>query len=613
MPLSVPAMLRHAEWFSLADDTLRSAYNRAAAYFLTDVEVRGKLGSDEKKRQREYLVETAKIIPFMHAGGVDLLTYGNQYTSVFHPIMRYVSCPGMFREGDTPKRCGSRYRMGEFDTNPIFKFEWQSGIYGRCPRCGYSGVFHDRDRPPIDEPDTAKPLDLVSWNPHDIRIEYNDALKRSAAFEWVIPAEIRTEARMGRNKSFIEDTPWEWLMAASRDENVRFTPDLVHHWKEGCLGGIRSRGVGIPRAMVSYRRLLYHRMLQRMNEVLAYGHVVPMRVISPANTAGRAPEGDILKTGFMGNIKVRVNRMIAAWRQDPSSVQFAPVPLQFQSLGADARSLIPADIITQAQEGLLNGIDMPVDFYRANMTMQNAPAGLRLVEALWSQFVSGMNSTVNFIGQRAQFLLKWQAANYGLKPVTMVDSIEKSQLRVQMAQANLVSKSRALQEVGMDYEEEERQKLDDNRLSQRLQQEFEDENDAYAFSKELGNAQGGMPGAGGPPGGQGGDPNAAAPQGGGGGQPGQQPNSQDPLQSLVPQPGTRIDPTEFLGRAKQCAEYLLSVPEAQRYGMLRQIAEMNESFHGMVKSQLEKSRSQLRSRGSAMLQQQMQQGGQQGQ
>jgi len=623
MPVSVPGMLRHAEWFSISDDTLRSAYNRAASYFLTDIKVEGEIGGDEKKRQKEYLVDQAQVPSFLHKSAIDLLTYANSYSSVFHPIMRYVSCPGYIKDGSAPaRRCGSRWRLAEFDTNPVFDFSWRAGIYGRCPRCGYSGVFHDKDRPPVDELDSSRPLILKRWNPHDIRPVYNSALETTAAFDWVIPADVRTDAKLGVNKPFLEDTPWEWIMAACGNDNVRFTKDLIYHWVEGTLAGIRTRGIGIPRAIVSYRRAIYHRILQRMNEVLAYGHVVPMRTISPANTSGRDDQGDILKVSHMGGVKANVNRMIAAWRADPSSIHFSPVPLQFQSLGADARQLIPADIINQAQEGLLNGIDMPVDFYRSNMTMQNAPAGLRLVESVWTQFVAGMNGLLKFIGGRAQFLLKWQEASYKMARVTLIDSIEKSQLRVQMAQAGLISRSTALEEVDKDFTDETRLKLDDQRTEQRLQQEFEEENDAYAFSRQLAGLQGSFPGAPGAAGG--GQPAPAGGGGGGGGQPdpsqqagpgGPQqlagtPAGQNPLQSMIPQPGNKIDPREYMAMAQQAAKYLLTIDESQRYQMLRQIEQANPDFHVVVKAQLEKSRSKMKSQGYQMVQSQMSQGGQ---
>ncbi len=614
MPVSVPAMLRHAEFFGLADETLRAACNRMASYFLTDIQIDGELGNDEKKDQKSYLTNEMGLIPFCHDAGLSFLIYGNQYTSVLMPFIRYVSCPATLNSGPRSGRpCGARYRFAEFnakENEKIFHCQWQSGISGKCPACGYSGIFHDKDRPPADEPDEGEPLILKYWNPHDIRPIYNGSTGQTEGFIWVIPAEDRTDAKMGYNNKYLENTPWEWLMAACGDQNIEFDTDFLHHWKEPTLHGVRSRGIGIPKAIINYRRLYYNRVVDRMNEVLAVGHIVPMRVISPANTTGRGDDTDILKVGFMGNVKGQVTRQIANWRADPSSVQFSPIPLQFQALGADARSLIPADITNQGQERLLNGLDVPVEFYRCNMTTQAAPVGLRLVEALWSPYVWGLNSLLRFVGRRAQFLLKWQKATYSFKRVTLVDSVEKNQLTVQMAQAGMSSRSRALEAVDQDFEEEVRQKLLDQRTEQRLQAEFDEENEAFQFGKQL--AQGPQPGQ---PGQGGGDPNA---QGGGGGDPSAQggqpqggaqqaagtPPGSDPLASLLPQPGVKMDPAEYLSRAQQTAQYLLSVPESQRFGLLQRIKDSNAMFHQIVRGQMEQYRSKARSQGQAAVMQQ---------
>lgn len=625
MPISIPAMLRHAEFFAVADPTLYAAYKRVAAHFLTEIEITGdEVGTDEKKEQKAYLEDTVGVLPFMLEAGLSTLIYGNGYFSVLPQFVRYVVCQNKFKNG---RYCGSSWRLQEFQSQPLFKYKWRNGIAGYCPACGFSGVFHDKDRPPRDEVDESAPVILKSWNPHDIRINYNAHTGQTLAFIWVIPAQDRTEIKQGLNPLVIATTPWDWVMAANSDMNLQFTPDYIFHWREPYISGLRFQGVGVSRSIISYRQLYLTRMLLRMNEVLAAGHVVPMRVISPANTAGRSDEGDILRTGHLGNVRARTMQLVANWRQDPSSIGFSPIPLQMQALGADARSLIPADIITQSQDQLLNGLDVPTDYYRCTLTQQNAPVGIRLMEKTWAPFVHSQNRLLKFIGRRCQYILKWTEAQYQFKKTTLVDDLEKSQLKVQMSQAGLVSRTKALDEVGEDFEEQTKQKLRDQMTEQRLQAEMQEEADAFGFAQQLGQQQGMPPGmqpAG--PGGQPGqpgaapvgqDPNAqgAAPAGPGGAQQAAgTPAGSDPLASLVPQNGTEMDPQEFVGRAQQVAKFLITVPEGQRFGMLKQIRETHESFHQMVKGELEKLRSKARSQGQQMVLSQMgaQQGGQPG-
>lgn len=590
MPLSVPAMYRHAEFIAVSNETLRSAFNRVAAYFVTDVVVEGELGSDEKEHQRDYLIEQARVVEFLVETGLSFLVYGNAYTSVFMPFVRYLACPG----------CQSQYAYSEFSTQDKYAFRWRRGFHGRCPACDYTGDFGK----PVDVPDESRPVILHSWNPHDIRV-VPGPFGRPLAFHWVIPQEVRSRILQGENKLILGETPWEVVRAVLDDKNLQYKPDLIHHWREPALSGLRFDGVGVPRAIVNYRQVYHAQILRRMNEALALGHVVPMRVISPGQSSGRSPEeGDILKTSYLGDLRSRVTQMIANHRADPSSVHFSPVPLQMQSLGADARQLIPADVLNQSLETLLNGCDMPVEFYRASMATTNAPVGLRLINQMWAPFVGGLNSVLGFIGRRTQRLLGWEKAKHSLKPVTVVDAIERIQILVQMAQAGLLSRSSALEVVDRDFVEELRRKNEEQLTETVEQAKFQKKVDTFAFGQQLAEA---MPQPGAPPvqaGQPGTDPAMAsqgAPAGGAPPQPGAPVDPTAQLQQLVPQGNQKMDPTELVGRAQAMADQLLSLPESQRYGILQNIKEMNPVFHALTKSKMEERRSSARSQGQQMV------------
>lgn len=600
MPVSVPAMLRHAEWFAVRDETFREALNRVAAYFVTDVEIDGELGQDEKDAQKDFLEQEMGIVPRLVEATLSHLVYGNQYTSIIQPIVRYLVCP----------KCSTQYRAEEAVIRKKF-IKWSGGKFkGKCKACNFDGVFGGGPEPgqPLDIPDESRPPIFKSWNPHDIRIVYNAHSGETEAYDWVIPADFRNEVKQGTNEYVLISTPWDELQAAASDMNVRYGRDYVHHWREPALAGLRFRGVGVPRAIINFRQLYHCQVLRRMNEVLALGHVVPVRVVSPMPGPGRGVEdGDVLKTGFMGDIKSQWQQIVANHRADPASMHFSPIPLQMQALGADARQLIPADILNQSLDVLLNGSGVPVDFYKMSMQTQAAPVGLRLIERYWSPLVAGLNTLLAFTNRRLQFLKKWEKSVYRLASVRLVDSIEMNQLRVQMAQAGLTSKTQALKTVELDFRDETRQKLEDARIEQVEQAEFQAKMDAYAFSRQLAEAvpTGGMA----PPGGQpgqpapgGGDPAQAqggAPQG----DPSQSPAA-DPLTGVAPTPGVPIDPQELESRAQAAAQMLLQLPESQRFSKLQEIKKNNDQFHKLVRGHMDEMRSKMRSQGQQIVAQQ---------
>jgi hypothetical protein len=139
--------------------------------------------------------------------------------------------------------------------------------------------------------------------------------------------------------------------------------------------------------------------------------------------------------------------------------------------------------------------------------------------------------------------------------------------------------------------------------------------DAFSFSTQLAEAGGMPPGMGGPPGQQQpGQPQPGQPQQGGpaqpgAGQPGQPqaagvPPGSDPLAGLMPQEGQSMDPREWVGRAEQAAQYLIQIPESQRFGELKRLREGNKYFHSLVKQKLDELRSNARSQGSRLFRQQ---------
>lgn len=606
IPSSLPAMLRHAEFFGVAHELVREAYNRVAAYFLTDLLIEGDVDDKTKTQKKDYLVDRAGLVPFMLDAGLSTLVYGNTWASALMPFRRYLVCPRA--------RCGASYPAERFMDDPRHKFNWANGFHGYCPACGYGGDFGR----PEDEPDEGQSVILKLWNPHDMRVVYNEYHGQPCAYDWIIPADYRSELKVGRNKAVLATTPWEVIQAALNDENLQFNRDFVFHWRETNLPGLRTRGVGVPRSIVNYRMIYLNQILRRMTEVIAQGHVVPVRVISPANTdRGQGPQGDLFQTGYMGDLRSRVFEIIANHRRDPASIHFSPVALQMQSLGADARQLVPADLMKLVTETLLNGSGVPVEFFMGSIQTQNAPVGLRLIERIWAPFVAGYNRLLSFIGRRMEFLLRWQPASYKLESVRLVDAIELNQLKVQMAQAGLLSRTTATKTVDADFKKETRQKLDDQLTEAVEQARFQRQMDGLSLANQLGDQipAGMLPGGGAPPGpggappAQGGDPSQDA----GGGAPAQSagptgtggPPGPDQVMALVPQSGQSIDPQALMQQADQVAVMLIQTPESQRFGLMQQIAKSNELFHAMVKSRMEGKRTQAESAGRSQMMQQM--------
>jgi hypothetical protein len=608
MPYSAPAMFRYAEHFAVSQETFREALRRIACFFITDIVLDGDAEREEKKNYKDYLKNDAAIESFLLKAGCSTLVYGNSYSSALRPFTRWLQCPGK-----TDKSCSARYRFETFANDPRYNFTWNNGFCGRCPACGFQGDFGR----PWDVDDPSRPVIFKVWNPYDIRPHYDDYTGETVAFDWVIPADYRNDIRRG-DPVTLSRAPWPVLKAVINNEDFRFAEGFVHHWRdEFLLAGVRTRGLGIPLGLLNFRILYYLQILRRYNEALGASGVVPFRVVSPL-PAGRETEGgDPIRVASMYNLQARFMKMLAQHIRDPGSWHFSPVPLNSQSLGADAKQYAPKDLLDQGYNTLLNGTGVPVEFYNLSLNTTTAPVGLRLMRRFHSPFVGGLNRLTGFAVNKVVAYRKWESVKGRLEENDLVDLIENQQLRAQMVSAGWMAKGQALRMVGTDSVEQTREILDEQIMEAREKAKAQEKLDAMGLAQQVSlttnpaanlqqqQAAGAPPAPGGgppgtpPPGGAGAGPAGVPDAGAAPGQPGQQPSGLGDVYNLVPTPGQPVDPVDLQQRAQAAAQVLLSpeVTQSQRTSVLNQLKKQHQTFHGAVRMAIENLRTQASSAG----------------
>lgn len=606
MPYSVPAMYRYAEYFALSNETFREGLGRTAAYFLTELELDGEAEEDEKRKYKNYLVDDAGLLAALFYATEGMLVYGVSYLSAIQPFIRWLICPGK-KNG---KPCALRYRFNaQLARDKRYKFRWQDGFHMTCPACGFNGNFGKPD----DRPDPDAPISFRVWNPYDIRPHYEGFSDKPKAFDWVIPADYRSDVRRG-DPITLESAPWDVLKAVTAGGDFRFAPGYVHCWTDRLLPGVRTRGCGIPRAIVNFRILYYLQILRRYNEALGACHVMPFRVVSPQPGGRDAEAGDVIRNASAMGMAAKFMSMVSRHQQDPGSWHWSPIPLNYQSLGSDARTMAPRELIDQAEASLLNGIGNPVELYRMSITAQAQPLGLRLYERFHAPLVHGLNRATAFWVDRVVRYKKWEPVVGKLARSTLVDDVEKQQLKVQMAATGQLARGEAHKVVGTDFMEQTRRKYDENLVEQEIAAEYSDKAQRSGLAQTIASqtdpammaaaqqqqqAQGGGQGQGGgqdqgqqqqQP--QGGDTQAAATPGAA--QPGQIP------WDLVPPSGqSSVDPLEFKQRADSFAKVLLdpAVSQQQRTSALSHLRQTNDLFHNLVRMAMERQRNQAATAG----------------
>lgn len=628
MPRTIEDALLWCQYILMAHGPYRSALQRVVSYFLTDIEIQSagaglgdrRIGQQERQQYLDFLHDTLGIQDVLALVAMDLLVYGNSFTSLLVPVRRYISCP--------QKGCALHMPLHRALHTPELRLAWDDFQFNAtCPRCGRRSKWIRDDRRSAD-PESIR---IKRWNPHHMKL-LHDTYTNDTAYIWKIPADYRLHIKQGHEFQ-LERADWSVVQAIKNNEDLLFTKDVIHHMREEPFAGIDSKGWGMSRVLVNFRQAFYLQILQRHNEGIALDHVMPFRVITPAPRGGAGGEvSDPVLGANLGVFTSRVNRMIKAHRKDPARWNSLPTPIEYQSLGADANALAPKDLIDLGLDMLLNSVGVPVELYKGSLSTQSAPAALRLFEANWSHLVHNLNRFLRFVVDEVAKVLQWEPVTARLEKAKHADDLNRQMAMLQLMMGGQVSRTTGLKSVGADFIEEERQKLEEERQVAEATQEVQEEMEQMATMKELSAAPppgdpaagGGMPGGmpGGAPAGPGGQPAPAggAPPAAAGGSPmpatdgmqlGMMGQPQGPMgaaqsfqagQQILPNQPTTLD--ELQQMAQMLAAQAKGMGESQKDSFLIQLKKENEALHAIVKEELARLRRQEELAGAEMLRQQ---------
>ena len=615
MPESIQSALRWCEYILNANGPYRQAIDRVVSYFITDVEIKDigekSVGREEKEKFGQFLEETLSIKNVLHTVAMDYLTYGNSFTTLLVPFRRYLSC----------KKCGLEMPLDRVHNTKQCAFAWKNFEFiATCPNCKNTGPWRHIDRR---SGDTGN-ITVKRWSPHEMDLIW-DPYTGDCTYVWKIPEDYRNMIRQGHLHQ-LERASWEVIQAIKDGKNLMFDKGVVYHLKEDALSGMRNRGWGISRVLANFRQAWYVQILQRYNEAVALDYVIPFRVITPAPRGGDPASGDPVHSINLSSFSARVSSMIRARRSDPARWNVLPFPVNYQALGGDASQLAPKDLLDQGLDTLLKCIGMPVELFNGTLSFQAAPAALRLFEANWSHLPHNLNRFLNDLVESVSRVMSWEPVSAKLVRVTHADDLNRQMAKLQLMQGQQISQTTGLSSVGLDYREEMKQMLDEQRIyaeeQARMQVEMQQAQQMQAMSQppdmmagvgDTGAGATGAPPAGGDPSqGQGGDPSQ-------GGAPPAQPGAAPvPPPSAVDQflsqrknaPNVPRTPDDLQQQAQVIANQLLSLPSQQKDAELGKLKHADQTMHALVTSMIDDIRQNARSAGGAqMMAQQYGQGG----
>jgi hypothetical protein len=583
-----------------ANGPYRQAIDRVVSYFITDVEIvdvgENTTGREEKEKYKTFLNDTLGIKNVIHSLALDYMTYGNSFTSIVVPFRRYLFCP----------KCALEMPLDQVYNSPACAFSWSDfKFHATCPRCKFAGAWKHVDRR---SGDTGH-ISVKRWSPHELDLLW-DPYTGDCSYIWKIPEDYRTLIKQG-HLHHLERASWEVIQAVKNNQHLMFDKGVIFHLKEDALAGMRNRGWGISRVLANFRQAWYYQILQRYNEAIALDYVIPFRVITPMPRGGDAQSSDPVHTINLSSFSARVNSMIRARRVDPARWNVLPFPVNYQALGGDATQLAPRDLLEQGLDTLLKCIGMPVEIFNGTLTLQAAPAALRLFEAHWSHLTHNLNLFLNELVSSISRIMSWEPVGAKLIRVTHADDLNRQMAKLQLMQGQQISKSTGLSSVGLDYKEEIKQMLEEEKIYAEEQERMQAEMQQSQQMKDMSQSPDMMMGAGDPgasatgmPPQGGAAPAGAAPAGAApaGGMPGQAPSPVDQfLAQRQNSPNVPRTPEDLQQQAQLIANQLLSMPESVKDSELLKLKRGDSTMHALVTSIIDDIRQQARSQGGAMV------------
>lgn len=625
MPTTMQDALRWAEFIVSTTGPYRSALWRVAAYCVTDPEIMEANGNTESigKEVRENYEkvlsdEFLKIKSEVLTLGMDLLTYGNAFVSVFSKFTRYLTCPGRRPDGSN---CAVQIPLHQMLENPAYKFQFTNmEFHATCPYCGYRGKWRVYDQPSKSMED----LYIRHWDPNEMKILYDPFSNRNKVV-WEINPEYAAQIRKGVHH-VLESAPMEIIEAIKESGDFEFNDDSILHLKTQSLSGIKLRGWGMPSAISDFRQAWLYQTCNRHTETTAMESLAPMRIITPPGSPG---QGDPVHTTGGPLFVQMAKRAIQEKRRDPSAWFVAPFPVQYQAVGGDASQFIPRDLLDYSLDALLTSAGVPVELYKGSLTIQAAPVALRLFTSYWQWLVTDYNEFLRFVVKKVSEILGWEPVGARFARITEADDINRQVQALQLMQTGAVSQTTGLASVGIDKHEEVRRIMEEQRDEAEQQEKMQED---LETSKQLSDITGGgmlgmlgrqqaaqqqqqqqgagpmgapgtgmpMPGPAGPVGMAGAQVPGAP---GGGGMSSLMPGA-DPISQLIAQSG--IQPTDSIqdiyAKAQTLAQQFMA--GGNTASALRKLKQQDPQMHTIVKGIIEQMRSNASSQGRDMVLQQ---------
>lgn len=430
LPRNLHDVIRWARYITTQSPVVTEVIRKLSTYPITDFVIDTK--NPGTKAKYEELIRSFNLKPSLHNIGFEYHTVGNVFVSVYFPIQRTLACP-------TPG-CGGEHNA----LNASFaKFERYEFV-GTCPLCLGRVTFKVKDSKSLD----VKRMNLISWDPLNISVNHNPITNESEYY-YKIPNDIRRRIQQG-DKLLANTIPWQMVMAIKNNQDFKFERHAIFHLKNISAGHLIS-GVAVPPLLSQFTTVFYQTTLRKANESIASDFMTPLRVLFPQ---GQTSNSDPVVSLSLRNFAANMTQAVKNHRMDGNHVLVAPVPVGYETISGEGKTLLISQEIQQADQTLLLSMGVSLELLSGTTNWTSSTVGLRMLENTLKCYVDQIEHLVSWVFEQASKYLGLEVCPVRMTPFRLTDDEGLRQMLMGLASSGKASMATLFESFGRDYDDE---------------------------------------------------------------------------------------------------------------------------------------------------------------
>lgn len=476
LPKRIKGIFTFAAVVVLNDGIISQCVSKMSEYPITNIKYEKKdednsedsaelKGDQFIKFWRDLYEKKLKIKSQLITHGMNYYSFGNSLVSIHYPFRRELICP-VCKFHNHAK--GDNYRFKNLKFYAKCKGQ-KDGPNGKNIRCHFEGQMKAID---VDLK-TTEGIRLVMWDLMNIDIKYN-SITGNHTYLYQIPKHVMARIRIG-DRDYLEDTRLIFIEAIRKNRKIKLDPNNLFHFKRPAPQYLipQERGWGVPLIVPSMKDYFHYQILRKGNEMIAFDHMVPLRILFPQGTGDVSPH----QMANLGNWRSNVESEIFKWRQDQNYISIMPIPMGIETFSGNARLLMTTQELKVTEDRMIIGSGMQPEIIRGGATWSGGNVSLRITENHFLTHRMYLEEFMQWIGDNISAYLKKPGVKTTFTSFKMADDVQMKQLMVNLNQQEgsrkKISDDTLLADFGIDNMKEYKKIQDEIRLLAGIEKKYQ--------------------------------------------------------------------------------------------------------------------------------------------